>query len=309
MKNEKQRLIQAIEEISQEKKQIQNSKEYRLGNTIIQTIEHLKKLQFSKILKKITIRRREKIDRKKLHTKLIKEDLIKLDEIEQSVEDKKIVVYTCIAGNYDTVLEPLYHNDNVDYILYTNNENIQVKEWKKREIPEKIQELNSNVLINRYIKMHPKELFEGYDYSIYIDGNIRTVSDLSSFVNQVNSKTGLALHRHSTRNCVYQEAKACELFRKGNSEKLNYQLEQYRKEGFSDNYGLLECNVIVSDLKNEVAAGILNEWWEDFRKWSSMRDQISLPYVLWKKGFKVDEIGCLGENVFDNLKIEIIKHN
>lgn len=309
MKNEKQRLIQAIENINQEKKQIQNSKEYRLGNTIIQTIGYLKKFQFSKIFKKITIRHREKIDRKKLHTKQIKEELTKSDEIEKSVEDKKIVVYTCIAGKYDEVLEPLYHNDNVDYIIYTNNENIQVKEWQKRDIPDEIQKLNSNVLINRYIKMHPKELFEDYDYSIYIDGNIRTVSDLSSFVNKVNSKTGLALHRHSTRSCVYQEAKACELYKKGNSDKLDYQLEQYRKDGFSDNFGLLECNVIVSDLKNEVSAGILNDWWDDFIKWSSMRDQISFPYVLWKKGFKIDDVGSLGENVFNNPKIEIIKHS
>ncbi len=75
------------------------------------------------------------------------------------------------------------------------------------------------------------------------------------------------------------------------------------------NYGLLECNVIVSDLKSENSAKILDEWWKEFVNSNSMRDQISLPYVLWKLKYNIEDIGNLGNNVRNNPKIQIIKHN
>lgn len=307
MISEKERLVQALETISKEKKELLNSKEYRLGNNIVKTIEYIKKFQFDKIKKKIIDKHRKKIDKRKLCT--VKNEEQEIITNNKSIEDKKIVVYTCITGNYDEAVEPLYYNNNVDYVIYTNCTNIKLKEWQKRDIPENIQKINDNVLINRYAKMHPKELFEDYDYAIYIDGNIRTISDVSSFINSINEKTGLAIHKHYARNSIYQEAEACKLYKKGSIDKLDRQIQKYKEEGFPDEYGLLECNVIVSDLKNQNATTILNKWWDEFLASESRRDQISLPYSLWKLNFKIEDVGCLGNNVRENCKIEVIKHS
>ena len=308
MNIEKERLIKAIEKLNQEKKQILNSKQYKLGNSILEITENLKHFRFIDILKKVIYRHKMKVENRKLNKyKKINNEESNNNYI--SVEDKKIVVYTCITGDYDEISEPLYHNNNVDYVIYTNSENIKVNEWKKRPIPENIEKMKDDVLINRYIKMHPKELFNEYDYSIYIDGNVRTVSDISCFVNTINEKTGLSLHRHDSRNCIYQEAKVCTLYKKGNISKVKQQINKYKQEGFPPEYGLLQCNIIVNDLKNNHAEKILEEWWREFLKSESKRDQMSLPYVLWKQKYKVEDIGNLGNNVKNNSKIEIVMHN
>lgn len=169
---------------------------------------------------------------------------------------------------------------------------------------------NDNVLINRYIKMHPNELFKEYDFSIYIDGNIKIISTLSSLINQVGENTGLALHRHSIRNCIFEEIEACKTLKKGNYEKMKIQADRYRNEGFPSKFGLLECNVIVSNLNNINSKIILNEWWNEFKYSDSRRDQIVLPYILWKKGFSIKDIGNLGENIYYNPKFRIDgRHN
>ena len=259
------------------------------------------------IIKKMILKHKSKIEQKTIKENQSKNSIV--EEMGESVEDKKIVVYTCITGNYDNVAMPLYRNNNVDYIMYTNQQDVKnVGLWEKRDIPENIKKLNDNVLINRYIKMHPHELFKDYDYSIYIDGNIRTVSDISSFVNKVNEVTGLALHRHSARNCIYEEVKACKLHKKGNIANLEKQIQKYNDEKMPHNYGLLEASVIVTDLNNTNSLKIENTWWDEFVDSKSYRDQISLIYVLWKLGFKVDDVGNLGSNVRANNKIEVLYH-
>ena len=40
--------------------------------------------------------------------------------------------------------------------------------------------------------------------------------------------------------------------------------------------------IIITDLKNEEAKKFLNDWWNEFISTKSLRDQISLQYVVWK---------------------------
>ncbi len=299
-------LIKALEQLNMENKQILNSKEYKLGHQIYALIRDLKCLNIKRILKTIVSRRRNRKDIKKFYMHSPRENIV---EYVEDFYKKKIVVYTCITGNYDKIEEPLYVPSNVHYILYTNLKKINTKKWTIKEIPHSILKMQNNVLINRYIKMHPQELFQDlYDYAIYIDGNIRTISDISSFTTKINSITGLALHRHYVRDCIYLEAEACKLHKKGNIAKLQEQIERYKTEDMPKNYGLLEANVIVTDLKSKNAREIEKLWWEEFIKSESNRDQISLIYVLWKLGYGIDNVGNLGYNVRKNYKITINNH-
>lgn len=302
MESEKERLIKALETMTWEKKKISTSKEYKLARTILKIKSNIKHLELKEILRSINrgwgSYKRKKFENKNKHVEYKKFD---------TVNDKKIVVYTCITGNYDKPIAPLYCNDNVDYILYTNS-NKESNGWQRRNIPNEIKKLNNNILINRYIKFHPHELFKDYEYSIYIDGNIRSISDLSGFTKMVSKKLGLAMFKHHTRDCIFDEEKVCNIYKKGNKEKLRIQTEQYKKEGFPSNYGMLEGNVIVSDLKNEKSCELLEKWWDEFLKSESLRDQMSLPYVLWKLNYKIDDIGILGNDVYSCPKFEFIQH-
>ena len=158
--------------------------------------------------------------------------------------------------------------------------------------------------------MHPYELFDSkeYRYSIYIDGNIQPITNISSFINQINQNIGISMHAHSIRNCIYEEAEILKKLKKGNLKNIDQQIEKYKNEEYPKQNGLAEANVIVSDLKNNNTINIFQEWWKEFLKSSSMRDQLSLPYVLWKNGYKIEDLTSLGKNVFDNPKIIIRKH-
>jgi len=222
---------------------------------------------------------------------------------------KKIAIYVCVTGKYDEILEPYYIDKNCDYYLFTDQD-VKSDIYTILDIPQDIKRLNNNILINRYIKMNPHKLFGNeYEYSIYIDGNFQQISDLSAFVNNINDEIGISMHKHSIRNCIYDEAKILKIYKKGNPQYIKNQVEEYKKYGFPTQYGMVEAGVIVTHLKNDIAKKILEEWWEEFLKNNSMRDQLSLPYILWKNNIPIEKMATLGYNVFKNPKIRRVKHN
>ena len=298
--------LKKIEELNLENIELKQSKEYRAGKDIAKFKQMLKKFQLITIVtKKIN---RKKVDKLNIHGEL--ENNFHYDKSLEKKEKPRIVVYTCITGKYDKLVSPLLKFDNIDYIAFTDNQDEDNKDWIIHDIPENIKKLKNNILINRYIKFNSNELFKGkYDYSIYIDGNIKVISDLTPLVYAVNPKTGMALHKHRFRNCIYNEVEVCRLIKKGNYEKMKKQINKYKEEGFPKAFGLYECNVIVCDLNNINSEKITTSWWKDFLNSESYRDQISLPYVVWKNGLKFDDIGNLGNNVYKNPKIRMEEHN
>ena len=221
--------------------------------------------------------------------------------------DKKVVVYTCIAGRYDSVNEPRFRmNPNVSYVLFTDQD-IRSDVWDVREIPEQISHLDG-VQKNRYLKMHPHEFLRDFDYAIYIDGNVQVISDMSGLVNLMPAEIGFAMHFHNVRNCVYQEAVACQCLKKGSPEGITKDVERYLKMGYPRENGLLECTVFVTDLHSEASKKIYEQWWEEFLKSESKRDQLSLPIVLWKNKIPIEKVGTLGSNLYRNPKFRVMSH-
>jgi hypothetical protein len=221
----------------------------------------------------------------------------------------KVAVYQAVIGNYDDLKSaPVLDSDIYSFFLFTDSNN-EYANWKKKEISEHIRNLSNPILINRYLKMHPYELFPDYDFAVYLDGNIQIISDIRPMLRQVSPATGLAIHTHSRRNCVYDESKICIRIKKGNRKKINTQMNKYRKEGFPCHWGLFECTMIICDLKNEIGERILSSWWEEFLSAESLRDQLSLPYILWKNGYKKEDIGNFFINIFKNPKLCWHNHN
>ena len=299
---EEKNLIRLIEKVNLDYLNILNSKEYNIGKSFTGLKEKNILEIFKRIKRKMVLRNIKENKQAENWTEKEYESLLNT-----YVRNKKIVIYSCITGNYDNTKKPYYKSNNIDYIMYTSNE---VLGWARKEIPNSIKKLNSPILINRYLKFHPHELFqEKYDYSIYIDGNIEIISDLSVLISLVNSKYGFAFHRHYSRNCVYDEAKFCIAYKKGNVKKIKEQIKKYKMEKFPKNYGLLEGNVIVNDLKNERARNVMEQIWDELNIAQTFRDQLTIPYVLWKNNIEVKEISTLGKNVYKNPKIRIERHN
>ncbi len=290
-----------IEELNLENIQLKKSKEYATGKKILQVKSMLKKMQICKLVKKIFENR--KISK---FSNIEKENNFKVKEKQTK---PKVAVYTCITGNYDKeILEPFINVDNIDFYLFTDSTNQKSKYWNIKEIPENVRNNYNNILKNRYLKMHPGELFKDYDYSIYIDGNVKVMSDLTELTYSINDKTGIAMHKHQFRDCICDEIEVCKVKKKGNYSEMKKQVERYLQQGFPKKFGMLEATIIVTDLKNPVAKKILDDWWKEFISTKSLRDQISLQYVVWKNNFRIDDIGVLGNNLYKNPKFRVNIH-
>ena len=106
--------------------------------------------------------------------------------------------------------------------------------------------------------------------------------------------------------CVYDEAEACILMEK-EYRKLREQVERYKQE-LSSKYGMLEATVIIFNIHSKECKMLMSDWWDEFIKSGSKRDQIASPYILWKKGYKILDVGYLGSNVYKNPKFQVLSH-
>lgn len=220
----------------------------------------------------------------------------------------RIAIYTAIFGKYDDIIEPETIADNCDFYIITDQNVPEKSKWKKIDInlTSYDVDISNNIEKNRFIKMHPNIIFPKYKYSIYIDGNIKILTDPTEFIHK-NNKYGVKLHKHYRRNCVYDEIEECIKLGKDCEGKLNNYKERLKSEGMPNNYGLLEAPIIVRNHHNSFCKKIMNEWWKEF-KFYCERDQISLPYILWKNNIKIEEISLLGNDIYSNYAFKKEKH-
>jgi len=224
--------------------------------------------------------------------------------------NKRIAVYTCVFGNYDTIIDPISCPDNIDYFVISDSPDIKSKIWKKLDVSKYSTMLSklSNVEKNRWFKMHPFELFgDKYQYSIYIDGNIRPITDFTEFVNKLG-ECGIAMFSHKFNDCVFQEAlNNYYLIKKTPKNQIKEQISYLRGKGMPEHYGMTTCNVIVRDHKNPIVRKLMDDWWEEFML-HCRRDQLSFPYVVWKNGIQMSDIATLGNDVWNADSLMVVEH-
>ena len=222
--------------------------------------------------------------------------------------DKRIAVYTCIIGPYDKPIEPHVKPDNIDYYIVTDQEVSVDSAWQKIDINTFDEVKNvSNVLKARFFKINAHKLFKNYDYSIYVDGNFEINTDLTEHVNRI-SDIGFSLFRHCQRICVYDEIDACKLLNKAKIEELQEYEEKLLSVNMPKNYGLVETGMLVRKHNEPKCINLMEDWWKEI-KTNIHRDQITLPYVLYKNSIKIDEVATLGNNIRNDFSFNIISHS
>lgn len=196
----------------------------------------------------------------------------------------KLIIYTCITNDYDWLLPPIWRSSNVQYICFTDNTQVKSKGWELRPIPS-LPSLTNGIFANRYCKFFPWEVLPVHDISIYIDANIRVLSDPRPIIMSLQqSGHEWAIPKHPARSDLWQEADACESRNKLNAEEmylLRRQLISYESEGLPRHCGLTENNIIIRFGNRASLEPVMRLWWDEFMN-GVKRDQISLPYVLWK---------------------------
>jgi len=200
----------------------------------------------------------------------------------------KFAVYTCITQGYDSLKVPLFLDNRLEYICFTDTPEIVVPPWKFFPIDLKGVSPKDQ---NRYIKMHPHEFLPDYDVTVYVDGNLEIVGDLTTlFYAALNLAEDIFMFRHPWRNCIYQEAAACAHYSFAWIWSIASQMRKYSKAGYPSEHGLFEASVI---LRKDTARmrHLMNSWWDEYSS-GVKRDQLSLTYVAWQLGIP---LGSLGE--------------
>ncbi len=201
----------------------------------------------------------------------------------------KGVIYTCITGGYDNLIQHNYQDLNWDYICFTDNEDL----LKQRVVGHwTIEPLRFSLLDNvrnaRWHKTHPHKLLSKYEYSIWIDGNINITGSLlfDKAKKCINENRILSVHQHPLRNCVYDEAIACMALKKDKKEIINTEIAVLKQLGFPENMGLNETNIMFRFHNHKKCIAIMEDWFEFIEKYSR-RDQLSFNYVVWKNKYEM----------------------
>jgi len=144
--------------------------------------------------------------------------------------------------------------------------------------------------MSRLAKMCPHRFFSGYDWVIYIDNSAALTTAPQAIVAEIerqhdqSAPAGRYLFSHARRNCAYREAWLCMV--KGKISRSDYrrQVRHYKAHGFPLDQGLF-INTLMIQKMGDPATDAFNETWFDHFQTFSRRDQISLPYMLWKEGY------------------------
>lgn len=219
----------------------------------------------------------------------------------------KMAVYTCIVGHYDNLIEPEYVEPGIDYYVFTDMECPASSVWKKIDITQ-FEEYGklSPTQLNRKIKMLPFKYLPDYDYSIYVDGHVEIQTTISPVIAEMGN-CSLGVHYHRRRDCIYDETTRIAYLRKADMTTVNKQIDEYKRDGYPRHYGLYENTILVRNHRDEGVRHLMDIWWEEYQKYPT-RDQLSLPYIIWKTNYDRNKIHILGNNIDKSTRFKRIKH-
>lgn len=190
---------------------------------------------------------------------------------------KSICIYTVITNDYDVPKKVVLNK--IPHILFTDNPNINAPGWQIVEV-----EKTKDQRLQRKLKIlgHPE--LDKYDVTVYVDGSMTLKP---SFANIINAyRGGMVIGKHPTRKCVYAEGIAVKELKKAPKELVDKQIYEYYINDFPANFGMWAAGVVIRDKSLKE----MNEIWYSKLKEHSHRDQLSLPFALWKTGIKPKEI-------------------
>lgn len=198
---------------------------------------------------------------------------------------KRLVIYTCITGAYDTLLEPLAVNPDAEYVCFTDAD-IKRQVWKVRPI---VHREKNALMTARWHKLNPYLLFPDYEYSLWVDGNVIPASEgLYTCLDDLMSRKSLwAGIRHPQRDDLYEEAYRILANGRESVFKLMRICAFLSKESMPRHWGLMETNVMLRAHNRPEVVNVDGLWCHLLEKYTH-RDQMLQTYCLWKTGLSAE---------------------
>lgn len=224
-------------------------------------------------------------------------------------ENERVAVYTCIVNDFDELKQPEVIEENCDYYFcgMEKPDNLGVYRWIDLSCTEAAK-IDNPIRINRYCKLHPHYFFPQYKYSIYVDGSLRIKQKISDLIYRIGN-VGIGVHELEHYCDLYANAVGIILSGLGGDDPdtVREQMRRYSEQGFPFQFGTSENGVLVREHNKQSCIDIMNIWWDEILHYSC-RDQLSLFYAVWKRGYTAKDLGKLGSNLRKTGKFEVTKH-
>jgi hypothetical protein len=207
------------------------------------------------------------------------------------------VVYACTDLGYDQIFSPVAPTPGVEFLLLADRRPRLVSGWRWRPLPAAARGL-SPTLANRYAKFFPHRVLPesgtsaGIDaeISVYIDANTLVLADLTPLLAEfAASDADIGLFRHRERTSLAEEfafARAVGRIPAADAAKGEAQLARYRAGGLPDDVPLTENAILFRRHRRPALQAAMELWWAELEA-STRRDQLSLPWVLFRSELAV----------------------
>jgi hypothetical protein len=191
------------------------------------------------------------------------------------------VIFTCLTGGYDRLEQPVAVAPDWDYICFTDTDG-QDGVWQLRKIPF---DSPDPVVRSRFPKILPDRVLPEYDYSVYMDANLRiTGEEFYGFADKcIATGISFAQVQHPDRDCVYEELRYCYLKDKIDTKTAFRLYRKWKDEGLPRHAGLYENNLIFRRHKITEARALDEAWWHAFSA-GVPRDQLCLQPIFLRHG-------------------------
>lgn len=191
----------------------------------------------------------------------------------------RIVAFTAIAGNYDTLRIPRMLDPEIDYVCFSDTPRSDLGLFEIRPLPYRHAD---PVRAARFVKTHPHLLFPDHDIAIWMDATVIIASDMKPLVARLVAANGVAGGiPHPRRHDIYDEAYLCARARKDDLVTIAAQVARYLATGVPNGLAVPDSSFMIWNLRHAAAAPVLDSWWSEIET-GSRRDQISISYAFWR---------------------------
>jgi Protein of unknown function (DUF616) len=194
---------------------------------------------------------------------------------------ERVAVYTAIYGGYDALLEQP-EMPGVDFVCFTDDPELRSSQWRVIHAKPRYEHPRMSA---KWFKMHPHEVLPKHRRTVWVDGNVQMLgADFAAVILAAISSDGLSLFRHPVRDSATAEAEFCVPLKKCAGLPLVEQVAHYRAQGFPDESGLWYGGIIGRENARKIRR-LGRLWMRENLRWT-YRDQLSLPYLLWRLGIE-----------------------
>lgn len=196
------------------------------------------------------------------------------------------VVYTCMFGGYDCVSAVNSRDWPCDFICFTDRPDLVSSGWQVILVENHSEAPH---IVSRRYKMLAHQYLPQYEYSLYIDSNIRLHADPSPLFARYLANANIAIAKHPERDCAYQELQECTLLGLVDVHTAHAQAQRYLQLGFPQHFGLNESGVIIRRHHAPDIVELMTHWQAEFLN-GGKRDQFSFNYLVWKLNVHTSEL-------------------